>query len=48
MWQIEQYSTGKVMSYQFADAGMADRLIECIAHITGISVDDLDAVYLVI
>lgn len=43
-WQIEQYSTGRVMSKVFCETEMAERLIETIAHLTGISVDDLDAV----
>ena len=43
-WQIEQYSTGRVMSSVFFDTDKAARLIELIAHLTGIAVDDLDAV----
>ena len=43
-WQIEQYSTGRVMSEVFFDTEKAARLIELISHITGISVEDLDAV----
>ena len=45
-WQIEQYSTGRVMSEVFYDTERAEALIELIAHVTGIAVDDLDAVWL--
>ena len=45
-WQIEQYSTGRVMSAIFFDTERAEALIELIAHVTGIAVDDLDAVWL--
>lgn len=45
-WQIEQYSTGRVMSEVFYDTERAEALIEMIAHVTGIAVDDLDAVWL--
>ena len=47
MWQIEQYSTGKVLSQQLVDTDGCERMIELIAHITGISVDDLDAVCII-
>ena len=45
-WQIEQYSTGRVMSEVYSDTERAAALIELIAHVTGIAVDDLDAVWL--
>ena len=45
-WQIEQYSTGRVMSEVFYNTERAEALIELIAHVTGIAVDDLDAVAL--
>lgn len=45
-WQIEQYSTGKVMTEVFFETEKAERLIELVAHLTGIAVDDLDAVWL--
>ena len=45
-WRIEQYSTGRVMSKVFSDTERAEALIELITHVTGIAVDDLDAVLL--
>ena len=45
-WQIEQYSTGKVMTEVFFETEKAELLIELVAHMTGIAVDDLDAVWL--
>ena len=45
-WQIEQYSTGRVMSEVFYNTERAEALIELIAHVTGIAADDLDAVWL--
>lgn len=46
-WQIEQHSTGRVMSSVFSETERAQALIELIAHITGIPVEDLDAVALI-
>jgi hypothetical protein len=43
-WQIEQYSTGAVLSVNFYETDKCARLIELIAHMTGIDIDDLDAV----
>jgi hypothetical protein len=47
MWQIEQYSTGKVMTNTFFETDQCGRFIELVAHITGIPVEDLDAVFIV-
>lgn len=46
-WQIEQYSTGAVLSVNFYETDKCARLIELIAHMTGIDIDDLDAVCVV-
>lgn len=46
-WQIEQYSTGKVLSEKFGETDKCERMIELIAHLTGISIDDIDAVCII-
>lgn len=43
-WHIEQYSTGEVLSVSFYDTEKCDMLVELIAHMTGIDVDDLECV----
>ena len=46
MFQIIRSSTGEALSVDFYGDEIIDRLIELIAHVTGISVDDLEVAYL--
>lgn len=47
MWQIVRYSTGQEMTAHFDSADRVGAMIELVAHMTGIDVDDLDPVMIV-